>query len=91
VQDGAIRPGRVYIVADDDPAPVSEWLPYLAASIGAKPPFRLPAWLAAPLLGEHGMSLMTQVRGSSNAKAKTELGWHPSYPSWREGFHSGLG
>ncbi|WP_022883774.1 NAD-dependent epimerase/dehydratase family protein [Glaciibacter superstes] len=80
----------VYIVADDEPAPVSEWLPYLAASIGAKPPMRLPAWLAAPLLGEHGMSMMTQIRGSSNAKAKAELGWRPSYPSWREGFRSGL-
>lgn len=90
----------VYIVADDEPAPVSEWLPYLTASIGAKPPMRLPAWIATPLLGEHGMSLMTQVRGSSNAKAKAELGWQPriragvkgsvpgwveSFPDWRQG------
>jgi 2-alkyl-3-oxoalkanoate reductase len=36
----------VYNVVDDDPAPVAEWLPYLARVIGAKPPRRIPVWLA---------------------------------------------
>lgn len=81
----------IYNIVDDEPAPMSEWLPHLAASIGAKPPRRLPAWLARPMLGEHGISLMTQIRGASNVKAKTELEWHPRYPSWREGFRTGLG
>jgi nucleoside-diphosphate-sugar epimerase len=81
----------VYNIVDDDPAPVSEWLPELARIVGAKPPLRIPAWLARPLIGEHGVSLMTKVRGSSNAKAKRELGWTPRYPSWREGFRTGLG
>lgn len=81
----------VYNVVDDDPAPVSEWLPELARIVGAKPPRRVPAWVARPLIGEHGVSLMTQARGSSNAKAKRELGWEPRYPSWREGFRTGLG
>jgi 2-alkyl-3-oxoalkanoate reductase len=80
----------VYNVVDDEPAPVSEWLPELAAAIGAKPPRHVPAWLVRPLLGEHGISLMTQIRGSSNAKAKRELGWRLRYPSWREGFRTGL-
>ncbi|HEY8613319.1 MAG TPA: NAD(P)-dependent oxidoreductase [Roseomonas sp.] len=83
------EPG-IYNIVDDEPAPVSEWLPELAAAIGAKPPQRLPAWLARPLLGEHGISLMTQIRGSSNAKAKRELGWQLRYPSWRQGFRTGL-
>ena len=87
VEGGA--PG-VYNIVDDEPAPVSEWLPELAAAIGAKPPRRVPARLARPLIGEHGVSLMTQVRGSSNAKAKRELGWRLRYPSWREGFRTGL-
>ena len=69
---------------------MSEWLPELAAAIGAKPPRRVPARLARPLIGEHGVSLMTQVRGSSNAKAKRELRWRLRYPSWREGFRTGL-
>ena len=52
-----------------------EWLPELAAAIGAPPPRHVPAWVARPLIGEHGVLLMTTARGSSNAKAKRELGW----------------
>jgi nucleoside-diphosphate-sugar epimerase len=88
VEHGA--PG-LYNIVDDDPAPVSAWLPALAAAIGAKPPRRLPVWVARLAAGEHGVVLMTQVRGASNAKAKRELGWRPAYPSWRQGFPSGLG
>jgi 2-alkyl-3-oxoalkanoate reductase len=81
----------LYNIVDDDPAPVHEWLPYLAQVIGAKPPMRLPAWLVRPLIGDHGVSLMTTVRGSSNAKARRELDWKPRYASWRQGFQDGLG
>ena len=84
------EPG-IYNIVDDDPAPVAEWLPELARIIGAKPPRHVPAWMARPIIGEHGVSLMTKVRGSSNAKAKRELGWTPAYSSWREGFRTGLG
>lgn len=81
----------LYNIVDDEPAPVSEWLPYLAEALHAKAPMRLPSWLARPMIGEHGVSIMTQIRGSANAKAKRELGWLPCYPSWREGFRTGLG
>jgi nucleoside-diphosphate-sugar epimerase len=81
----------LYNIVDDDPAPVSAWLPALAAAIGAKPPRRVPAWVGRLAAGEHGVVLLTQVRGASNAKAKRELGWKPSYPSWRQGFRTGLG
>jgi nucleoside-diphosphate-sugar epimerase len=87
VEDG---PAGVYNVVDDEPAPVSEWLPYLAECVGAKPPRRLPVWLARLFVGEVGVSLMTQVRGSSNAKAKRYLGWAPRWSSWRKGFRYGL-
>jgi nucleoside-diphosphate-sugar epimerase len=80
----------VYNVVDDEPAPVSEWLPYLSEFLGARSPRRVPAWLARVAIGEVGVSMMTQVRGSSNAKAKRELGWQPVWPSWREGFRAGL-
>jgi nucleoside-diphosphate-sugar epimerase len=76
----------IYNVVDDDPAPVSEWLPALAKTIGAKPPRRVPRWLARVLAGEAGVALMTEIRGASNAKAKRELGWTLLYPSWRQGF-----
>jgi nucleoside-diphosphate-sugar epimerase len=84
------EPG-IYNVVDDDPAPVSEWLPALADAIGAKPPRRLPVWVGRLVGGELVVSLMTQVRGASNAKAKRELGWQPTHPSWREGFRTALG
>jgi len=81
----------IYNVVDDEPAPVSEWLPYLASCVGAKPPVRAPAWLGRLLGGEMIVSWMTQGRGASNAKAKRELGWTPAYPSWRDGFPAWAG
>jgi nucleoside-diphosphate-sugar epimerase len=80
----------LYNIVDDDPAPVAEWIPQLALAAGGKKPMRIPAWLARPLIGEFGVRWMTTARGSSNAKARAELGWAPSYTSWREGFRTGL-
>jgi nucleoside-diphosphate-sugar epimerase len=76
----------IYNIVDDDPAPVAEWLPYLAECLGAKPPMHAPAWLGRLLAGELVVMLMTEARGSSNHKAKRELGWTPRYQSWRDGF-----
>jgi nucleoside-diphosphate-sugar epimerase len=84
------EPG-VYNVGDDEPVRVADWLPALAHALGAKPPRRVPVWLGRLSAGEVGVSLMTQIRGASNAKAKRELGWRPRYPSYREGFRDGLG
>jgi 2-alkyl-3-oxoalkanoate reductase len=84
---GRGTPG-VYNVVDSDPAPVADWLPYLARVAGAKPPLRMPAWLGRPIAGELFVTQMTTARGSSNAKAKKELDWEPRYPSWREGFRA---
>jgi nucleoside-diphosphate-sugar epimerase len=78
----------VYNVVDSDPAPVAEWLPYLARVAGAKPPFGVPAWLGRLLAGEFVVAYMTSARGSSNEKARKELGWEPQYASWREGFRA---
>jgi 2-alkyl-3-oxoalkanoate reductase len=76
----------IYNIVDDEPAPVREWLPVLAEALGAKPPRRLPVWLARLFAGEVGVMLGTEARGASNAKAKRELGWALRYPSWRQGF-----
>jgi 2-alkyl-3-oxoalkanoate reductase len=81
----------LYTITDDEPAPVAQWLPYLAEVVGAKPPRRLPAWLVRPMVGEQGVLMMTAIRGSSNAKAKRELGWIPAYRTWREGFRTVMG
>jgi nucleoside-diphosphate-sugar epimerase len=84
------EPG-IYNVADDEPAPVSEWLPALADALGAKPPRRVPKWLGRLVAGEAGVVMMTEARGASNAKAKRGLGWQLRYPSWRLGFREGMG
>jgi nucleoside-diphosphate-sugar epimerase len=79
----------VYNIADDDPAQVAVWLPELARILGAKPPRRIPGWLARLLVGEHGVAVMTAARGLSNAKARRELRWLPQWATWREGFRRG--
>jgi nucleoside-diphosphate-sugar epimerase len=84
------RATGIYNIVDDDPAPVSEWLPYFADKVGAKPPRHVPVWLARVVAGEVGVSAMTRIRGASNAKAKRELGWQPRWASWRDGFQHGL-
>jgi len=76
----------VFNVVDDDPAPVHQWLPALAAMLGAKPPFGVPAWFARLAAGEHLVVMMTQSRAGSNAKARQELNWRPLHPTWRQGF-----
>jgi nucleoside-diphosphate-sugar epimerase len=80
----------VFNIVDDEPAPAGEWLLHLAACAGAKPPVRVPTWLARLLAGGVAVTMMTEGRGFSNAKAKRELGWELRYPSWRQGFQEGL-
>lgn len=87
----ALDHGRrgVYNIVDDEPAKVADWLPYLAEVLGAKPPMHIPVWPARLAAGEVGVSVLTKIRGSSNAKAKAELGWTPAWASWRQGFLQG--
>jgi nucleoside-diphosphate-sugar epimerase len=80
-----------YNVVDDEPAPVREWLPALAAALGAPRPRRVPSLLARPLAGSYGIATMTTAQGACNELAKDALGWRPRYSSWREGFRSALG
>ncbi|MFL6670785.1 MAG: NAD-dependent epimerase/dehydratase family protein, partial [Burkholderia ambifaria] len=75
----------VYNVVDDDPAPVAEWLPAVAETLGAKKPMRVPRFVGRLAAGEAGAVMMTEVRGASNAKAKQELAWRPAHSSWRQG------
>jgi nucleoside-diphosphate-sugar epimerase len=76
----------IYNIVDDEPAPVRDWLPALAALVGAKPPWRLPKWLGRLIAGDHIVRMMTETRAGSNAKAKRDLSWQPAHASWRQGF-----
>jgi 2-alkyl-3-oxoalkanoate reductase len=88
----AVESGRggVYNVVDDEPAPVSEWLSFLAHCAHAQPPRQVSAWMARLLIGEHAVAMMNEIRGVSNAKIKRELGWTPRWPTWRDGFRDVL-
>jgi nucleoside-diphosphate-sugar epimerase len=87
---GRGEPG-VYNVADDEPAPVREWLPAYAKALGAPPPRRVPAWLAWLVVGRFVVTQATGMRGASNERAKAALGWTSIHPTWREGFITALG
>jgi nucleoside-diphosphate-sugar epimerase len=77
----------VYNITDDEPAPMREWLPALAAALGARSPRRVPEWAGRLVMGS-GLDMLMRARGAANAKAKKELGWTPRYPTWREGFRT---
>jgi nucleoside-diphosphate-sugar epimerase len=83
------EPG-IYHIADDEPAPVADWLPFLAQAVGAKPPLHIPAWLGRLVAGDVVVRMMTEIRGVSNAKAKWVLDWRPRWASWRDGFRRAL-
>lgn len=79
----------VYNIVDDEPAPGSVWIPELARALGSsRVPRRMPAWLARPLIGSYAVRFVTELRGSSNERAKSELGWSAAIP-WRDGFAEG--
>jgi nucleoside-diphosphate-sugar epimerase len=81
----------IYNIVDDEPAPIHDWLPVMAETLGADPPRHFPRWLARLFAGEAGVMMGTESRGASNAKAKRELGWTPRFASWREGFRAAYG
>lgn len=80
----------VYDVVDDEPAPMSEWLPAFAEAAGARRPLRVPVWLAKLAAGSEVGDFALNLRGASNEKAKRELGWEPAHPTWRTGFAESL-
>jgi len=84
-------PAGVYNIVDDEPAPVSAWLPVLAEAVGAKRPLRVPRWVGRLAAGPVVVKVMTEVRGAANDKAKQDLDLQLRYPSWRQGFVEGLG
>ena len=84
------RRGAIYNIVDDEPAPTRDFIPAIAEALGAPKPMRIPAWLGRLFAGDVAVTMMTEGRGSSNAKARRELGWEPIWPSWRDGFRRGL-
>lgn len=76
------NPG-IYVIANDEPLPVREWLPAFAKWLNAPPPPQISVDDA--LKSEGGADAVyygTQLRGVSNAKAKRELNFQPRPLEW---------
>ena len=67
----------IYNITDDEPVKQRDWLPQIAALLGAKTPFWVPAWLARLAVGPTAVHYATTLRGASNAKAKRAFAWTP--------------
>jgi len=82
------RPGQAYNIADDQPATWREVFTAMADALGVPRPRHLPRWLfrrAAPYVASFAVDTTLRV---TNAKAKAELGWQPSYPTYHDGIRA---
>jgi nucleoside-diphosphate-sugar epimerase len=82
------RPGQAYNLVDDLPATWQEVYTAMAQALGTPPPRRIPRWLfrlAAPYVASFAVDTSMRV---ANAKAKTELGWQPTFPTYHDGIRA---
>jgi len=70
----------VYHIVDDDPSPVSRWLPAFARRVGAPP--RVTEQEGRERGGEDAVYYGTKLRGATNAKAKKTLNFAPRRLEW---------
>lgn len=75
-------PPGVYHLVDDDPSPVSRWLPAFARRVGAPPPARVTEQEARERGGEDAVYYGTKLRGATNGKAKKTLNFTPRRLQW---------
>ena len=82
------RPGGIYNLCDDEPAPNSDVVAYAAQLLGVAAPPEI--MLAEAKLPPAALRFYAESKRVSNARAKAELGWRPAYPSYREGLRAVL-
>jgi nucleoside-diphosphate-sugar epimerase len=75
-------PPGIYNVVDDNPSPVSLWLPEFARWVGAPPPPRLTEQEARQAVGEDALYYGTKLRGASNKKVKQAFSFRPRRLQW---------
>jgi 2-alkyl-3-oxoalkanoate reductase len=80
----AVEKGKsgIYLIADDRPLEVREWLPNFARWVNAPPPPQIPIETALQIGGADAVYYGTKMRGVSNAKAKRELNFQPRSLEW---------
>lgn len=85
---GRPRPGGIYNLTDDAPAPADVVTAWAAQRLGLSPPAEID-W-TDPSVSEAMRRFYLDSKRVGNARAKAELGWRPAYPSWREGLEAVL-
>ena len=75
----------VWHVVDDELVAVREYLEAFASRLGARPPRKVPAWLAKWFAGGQAVAWLTRSTRTTNARLKRDFGWSPRYPTYREG------
>jgi len=77
------KPGAIYNVCDDDPAPPAEVITFACDLLGVPAPAPMPLELAE--LSETARSFYADNKRVSNRRIKDELGVRLLYPSYRDG------
>ena len=77
------RPGAAYNLCDDEPAPAEVVMDWAATRLGLPRPPEV-AWDDATV-SEASRRFYLDSKRISNARAKAQLGWRPTYPTWRDG------
>ncbi len=72
-------------VVDDQPVTMAEFLINFAERLGAPPPRRVPPLLARLIAGNYLVNFLTSSTRTSNARFRSEFGWAPRFPSFKEG------
>src|ERR1700694_5306151 len=75
----------VWHVVDNELVTVRAFLGEFAARLGARPPRRVPTWLARWIAGEQAVAFFTRSTQTTNAPLRRDFGWTPRYPTYREG------
>jgi len=75
----------VWHLVDDRPVPLAEFLGEMARRVDARPPRRMPRWLARMFLGRYGTRLLSSSFSTSSVRFRRDFGWRPSFPTYQEG------
>jgi len=75
----------VWHIVDDRPVPLADYLGEMARRLGARPPRRMPRWLARMFLGRYGTRILSSSFSTSNARFRRDFTWRPSFPTYVEG------
>ena len=83
---GSAAPGGTWLVTDDEPVMLGEYLRFVARSTGAPEPMQIPPFMARIALGSDMLEAFTSSLRCRNDRFKASFGWKPKYPNYRAGY-----